>query len=86
MLKLIYEFGRCKSINGFFKTNLASTDTLSVLSTWEIRNKNWSYKILSDQDHQLIAELSIGGEDLMQSGLVLESLCETYGIMRKFIS
>jgi hypothetical protein len=66
MLKLKYKFTRCKSINGFLKFNRASTDALSVLSTWEIRNKDWSYKILTDQDYQLTAELTIRGVDLMQ--------------------
>lgn len=78
-----YLFNRADGMEGFFNTNRPSTDALNVLQSW-ISKSSRSYKVVKDEDDQLIAILSFDDDD-ESAGTDLDSSCQSEGVKRSFI-
>lgn len=77
-----YKFQRSKnSINGFLSKNRASTDALNALSIWSNSKPQRIYNVLSDQDEELLVELTWQESD-SSAGPELEDASIKVGIER----
>lgn len=78
-----YRFFRSKGVSGFLSQNLPSTDALNALQRWTGGEKRRSYKIKTDEDELLIAQLSWEEVDL-NAGPDQDAECSKFGVERDF--
>ena len=79
-----YRFNRCNNISGILSKNRPSTDALSALQRWTNSKKGRSYKIRTDEDEHLIAQLSWENND-SNAGPNLDDECTKSGVERHFV-
>lgn len=80
-----YKFQRIEnSVTGFFSKNVASTDALSALSIWSSSKPQRSYKVLIDEDEELLADLTWHESDV-SAGVDLEDAAIKFGVERLYV-
>ena len=79
-----YSFQRADGIIALAGGKTASTDALKALGTWRRMGKNRSYETHSDEDDELVADLSFGeGDDA--AGPELDDACDEFGVQQTFV-
>lgn len=80
-----YKFQRIEnSVAGFFSNNKANTDALNALSIWSSSKPKRYYKVVIDEDEELLADLTWHESD-DSAGVDLEDAAIKFGIERLYI-
>jgi hypothetical protein len=88
MITATYKFTRSGDIDGFLKTNRASTDALGVLATWKGNSPSRYFEVVEDSDAQgdapdfLVAKMSTAEADVDDSRRELDKLGFQFGVQR----
>ncbi len=75
-----YRFTRSSGVEGFFKTQRASTDAVTVLNLWEAAKHCRTAKIIDESDDHLIATFSTDDDDREDASAQFSRLCIEYGV------